>query len=86
MLTAAIGIESAGFVDGVVVSEAIQNTFISLGNTDFDPGFLVLSNYSPSLKKTAPLMLLNPLYTYHLYLLLALIRYPTQYRFLLILY
>jgi hypothetical protein len=77
MLTAAIGIESARFIDSVVVSEAIQNTFILLGNTNFDPGFLVLSNYSLSLKKTTLLMLLNPLYTYHLYLLLALIRHPT---------
>ena len=38
MLAVAIGLESAGFVDGFVVSDPIQNSFVSSGNTDFDPG------------------------------------------------
>ena len=38
MLAVAIGLESAGFVDGFVVSDPIQNSFVSSGNTDFDLG------------------------------------------------
>jgi hypothetical protein len=37
MLTVAIGLESAGFVDGFLVSEAIQDSFVSSGKTNFDP-------------------------------------------------
>lgn len=39
MLTVAIGLKSAGFVDGFLVSEAIQNSFVLSGNIVFDPHF-----------------------------------------------
>lgn len=32
----AIGLESARFVDGFLVSEPIQDSLVSSGNTDFD--------------------------------------------------
>ena len=85
MLTVATGIAPAGFVDGFLVSEAIQNHPVLSGSAFPDPIFFTLSNCSPSLKRTAPLEFFNPLHFYHLSLLSALVRDPTHHHCSLIL-